>query len=201
MKRTLALLVVLAVAVQANPTAWQADADAHVINQSPDENFGSLDEIAVRYDEHTEYRSFIHFDLPDPHGDDEVMEGVLELNVDTYHSPGIIGIYLLSEDWDELSVTWNDQPTYDTEKMLFQDWVYYYGYWIELTLDGSVLTEWFQEEPFNNYGMIMIADPDMSWPNIFFKSRETSSEPLLWLYPDPWPVESVSWGVIKANDW
>jgi len=201
MKPMLALIIVLAVAAQANPSAWQADADAYVFSEEPDENYGDLDVIAVQYDEYMEYRSFIHFDLPEPHGDDDVIEGVLELDVDTYHSPGIIGIYLLSEDWDEMSVTWNDQPTYDAEKVLFHDWVYYYGYWVELTLDGSVLTEWLQEEPFNNYGMILIADPYMTWPDLFFYSRETPDEPLLWLYPDPWPVLSLSWGVVKATEW
>jgi len=169
MKWTLVLLVMLAVAVQANPTAWQADADSLIMSDPPD--------------------------------DAEIAEGVLELDVDRFSSPGVVGIYLLSEDWDEFSVTWNNQPTYDTEKMLFKDWVYYYGYRFELTLDGSILTEWFQEEPFNNFGMIITSDPYMTWPDMSFKSRETAYEPLLWLYPDPWPVESLSWGVIKATEW
>lgn len=203
MKRTLAAICMLACAVLGNPSYWVPDADSLVKSDDPEDEWGESELLAVRFHEGSpeEARSFMHFDLPGASPDTHIEYGILKLDLreDLSFEPGEIGIYKVTESWDESTINWNNQPAYDPAKMMFHGWISYDDV-IELRLESDVLQEWIYD-PSENYGMIFLAYDMFSPISIFINSRETDYLPELWLYPDPFPVESLSWGMIKATEW
>src|SRR4030042_4025345 len=203
MKRTLALLLLSLSAVLANISQWVPDADSLVTGEDPEGEWGDSELLAVRlfdYYPPIETRSFMHFDLPEAPPDTYIDYGILELDLDRVDYPGgEIGIYKVTESWDESTVNWNNQPTYDPAKMMFHGWIHDVDI-VDIRLEGEVPQEG-GCDPSENYGMIFATYNYSSPLSIFFYSRESDSSPILWPHPDPYPVESLSWGGIKAIEW
>ncbi|MCK4593654.1 DNRLRE domain-containing protein [bacterium] len=204
MKAVLAGVCLLVAAGLANITYWEADADAEVRSYSPDGEFGHSDYLSVWMDEddEVEYRSFIHFDLSNIHPHTFIEYGLLRLHLYwTGFESGMLAAYKVTDSWEESTITWNNQPAYDLEKVLFYDWIQW-AEEVELELDGSVIQEWV-DNPSDNYGMILVVANLFypHWQDLAFMSRETDDGPLLELHPDPFPVESLSWGMIKVTEW
>jgi len=202
MKRMFVAICVITSSVLANISYWEPDADAEVLESEPTSERGASECLSVQYNYiEEEERSFIHFDLSDVSPGTYIESGILYFRLWwTMFNSGILTVCKVEDDWEEYAITWNNQPEYDPDKILYQDWIPQWQEYMSIELDGSIIQEWV-DDPLDNYGMVLVADPCFFYGQLMFMSRETDDEPYLELNPYPFPVESLSWGLIKATEW
>ena len=90
----------------------QATEDTYANSTNPDTNYGSSDSLSSGYDGSAVYRTFLKFDLSNIPAGNIVTSATLRLHNNFISIPAPeLDVYQISDRWEELTVTWNDQPS------------------------------------------------------------------------------------------
>jgi hypothetical protein len=85
--------------------------DARIEQTEPEKNFGTLVELKVRSKNNENKRTFIKFDLSSIPQNVTINQALLQLYlIDAPGSSRVYEIYRVLENWEERSITWNNQP-------------------------------------------------------------------------------------------
>ncbi|HIJ71667.1 MAG TPA: DNRLRE domain-containing protein [Planctomycetes bacterium] len=85
--------------------------DTYVNSSDPCANYGNSNSLSSGYDGSAVYRTFLKFDLSIIPPGNVVTLATLRLNNNFISIPAPeLDVYPISDRWDELTVTWNDQP-------------------------------------------------------------------------------------------
>jgi PKD repeat protein len=85
--------------------------DARIEQIEPEKNFGTLVELKVRSKNNENKRTFIKFDLSSIPQNVTIHQALLQLYlIDAPGSSRVYEIYRVLENWEERSITWNNQP-------------------------------------------------------------------------------------------
>ncbi|HDR06951.1 MAG TPA: DNRLRE domain-containing protein [Candidatus Coatesbacteria bacterium] len=207
-----ACLVVLVAAAATEAAEWvtiEADADAYVRYyeewesepQYADDNYGGEPLMYVLYNF---YQwgvdieiAYMHFDfsgLGDYDGQ-YLIGAQLVLHAE-HGGAGWQRFLAVAEAWDEMTITFNNQPSWGGQLALFE---MYEGY-NYVDLDVGPIAPWV-DAPETAYG-ILIWDTEQVMendPSAKIHTRETDFAPELWLTFSGPAVQEASWGEIKAS--
>jgi hypothetical protein len=86
----------------------QVDKDAYISEYHPDANFGPENVLRVGRDNYGEIRSFYHFNISSVSRD--WREAWIYVKFDYGTSLIDIGVYFTLNNWDEMTITWNNRP-------------------------------------------------------------------------------------------
>jgi hypothetical protein len=209
MKRLILILLCLVAAACAVTEVLQPGpsecCDSFVWQQEADWNYDYLDFFDFGYDEGFVLALLRFAELDDPRFDDcEVEVATLALRPITdagWGTPPMdCHLRRIVEDWDEETVTWNNQPDYDDPTLDFSytsdsGWLY-----VDVT---EIVRNWLEDgEP--NHGFIF-GPQGSDYCGALVYSGEYSDNPdwrpaLQIRYTPETAVEQVSWGEIKALD-
>jgi len=178
-----------AVAVSNLPSGWAAASsvtlnpsqDAYVRSDLPSNNYGSSTSLEV--DASPEIRAYIKFDLSAIPEHSVIVSATLRLYASGfeggYTTPPTVCVYRVTGSWDEATVTWDTQPSYDNTTS--------YGC-IEVSSgwnewDITDLVQAWVNGTYDNYGIAIINQYERK---VSFSSREGSYPPeLLVEYVEP----------------
>jgi hypothetical protein len=102
-----------------------------------------------------EWRALIIWDLSALPEGAEITSAEMGLYCfDTQGEPtGLLGFYLITDEWNEQTVTWNNQPEYDADEVLTFDWPWQgQVHYFDVT---EFVTGWYSAE-YDNHGLIGI---------------------------------------------
>jgi len=175
-----------------------------------DENFGDGEELVCKcyfwYGDLELCHVLVYFDLDEIGPGDEVLEARLSL----YSLEGTISgaddwgfkVYRIDEPWEEMTVTWANQP--DTDELI--------GAWSDLPPTGQYcdvavldpdIIGWMARNPDENYGILYYAwlssQSTTATCYLDASSREGGHPPQLKLLFSEADVQEASWGEIKAS--
>ena len=118
--------------------------DAHVLEESPDDNYGSSNLLYLGGTINARVNLFIEFDLSSITPGTKINTARLDFYVDGgngwyYYD---YGIYKVGSVWDESTITWNNQPSDITiiDTVSTYDWPYYS--WNSIHGLESLVQEW-----------------------------------------------------------
>ncbi|KUP08306.1 hypothetical protein Q75_02940 [Bacillus coahuilensis p1.1.43] len=126
--------------------------DSHVSERYPSDNFensyiGKVGEGKTS----GKNRNFYKFTIPTLKSGDMVINATLGVHAETTHaSKPQVNVHKVTKDWNEKTITWNNQPTYDTKVIDYEvldtvDWHYF-----DVT---SIVKDWYTTG--KNYGLML----------------------------------------------
>jgi hypothetical protein len=108
------LLSLVASNVNASTSKIYTLADSRVVHTTPNMNYGDNDVLDVSWDGMHE-RSFLRFSLSSIPSGSTISLVTLHLRTEHTDGGGIVAVYFVSDDgWGEMTITWNNQPSYST---------------------------------------------------------------------------------------
>ena len=152
--------------------------DSDVISGSPDFNPGSYQGLWVGYNS-TKYRAYLQFDLsptPLPAGA-VVTNAYLKLYQYNFIGSGSfsVGLYKVTGNWGENSITWNNQPTSSSGAEAFRTIYTSTGTWRTWYIDD--LVKGWLEGSISNYGMLLKpADESSNDKAAYFRSSDYTTD-------------------------
>jgi hypothetical protein len=160
-------------------TIQPSSADARVEEKNPrdDENFGSGNELKIKSKVNDNKRTFIRFDLSSLPNGINVTQAILQLYLNDAPDADVsrtYNLYRVTNNWGELSITWNNQPTAtstvtsSTTSGIVKD--------VWLPWDVTTDVNYFYNNSSQNFGW-MIQDREEDSPNqreSVFHSKEAS---------------------------
>ena len=179
--------------------------DSYVREDYPSDNYGTSSclELADKIDGNR--RAYVKFDLsPIPSGS-KIISAKLKLYYyyyySSWHDPAgkTVSAYRVLEDWDESTITWNNQPSYDSTPTASTEIPSYYA-WLEWDVTDDV--QGMVYGTYDNYGWcIRFATEDLtdSYSLIrFFSKEHDGSDPKL--YVEYIPPLTVNLTLVNKND-
>jgi hypothetical protein len=201
MKKLLFLLaaVVLATAALAVEVVLQPGAegkDAHIRSQGPTSNYGSYAYLTVNWSPAQESRGLVEFNLSTIPSGANITSAILELYTYTNNPNDNFAIYRITATWDEMAVTWSNQPAHAATAYattLVQGAGTYS--WNITTL----VQEWVNNT-YPNYGFKLIRPSALtsSWPYFASSDHATYAHPKLTVNYTMTGVAPSSLGRVKA---
>ena len=167
-------------------------ADAYVWKYYPDDNFGSDDKLYIDDGSNFTRRIFICFDLSSiPSG-----STILSAKIRLYYYGGDqtgrqVNVHRVLASWNESSITWNNQPSFDSTPSTSINMPSSYG-WVEFDVTEDVQKMFNGEIP--NYGWCIKFNTEnvSDSSTYYFYSRERSSDiPELYVEYSP-PIPDVT---------
>ncbi len=135
--------------------------DCYVDNSQPNTSIAFANHLLVGKNSLGLTRTFVKYTLPDLPDENYIMTNAtacfLQKSLDNISSSGAyMTIHRVTEDWEnDLSVTWNNQPSYDSEVLDYADYVNTSGYQYNFDITRLV-KEWYNGET-PNYGIMLKA--------------------------------------------
>jgi hypothetical protein len=159
--------------------------DSYVQQNNPNGNYGTAGHLYIcsnNSSDNTIARSLIRFNFPYTNPNYNVL--FAELQVTMFDHAGTdfeIEVHNVLEPWNELTVTWDSQPSYETECAAILP--YHEDNW---TFDITDLVRYWADAPSMNHGLMLKLSveqyPDSIGRGAYFYSRDTSSS-LQWDKP------------------
>lgn len=156
----------------AKVTVWHKQ-DSWVIEVHPNSNWGNSPNLDVGGQQGGYIWTLIKYDLPDLDPAVTINSAKMRLyhygNSYTPPDPITINAHEILEDWDESTVTWNNQPSHSSDVVgSITKSPKEYGWWeIGIT---SLVKKWISKES-PNYGVKLIA-PEATEGSVIFSSKE-----------------------------
>jgi hypothetical protein len=200
---TVTALVLLAAACSADQVVLQPTGtdsqDAYLEETDPNSNFGSEEELLVSLEAGGERSSLIRFTELDDYQGVTVNSALLELYVEHITELIDMSSWLVTENWDEATVTWSNRPSLLAGSDI-QFAIPDFGYWKSVDVTDYAV-EWLENGLPNN-GIYLIYE-GAEYRTATLCSGENSDDtqtPRLTLEYQPTAVETASWGAIKAGN-
>lgn len=129
--------------------------DSTVQTAFPDDNYGIYTMAAVGNSTSSILRTYIKFDLSSIPVNARVVDADLKLyQYDTFGTDDLtIGLYNVTGDWDESTITWNLQPTSSTDAEITNDITAGATTWESWDIDA--LVQGWLDGTITNYGMVL----------------------------------------------
>ncbi|UCF13321.1 MAG: DNRLRE domain-containing protein [Thermoplasmatales archaeon] len=121
--------------------------DVDIRHEDPNQNFGTSEDIVVRNDYGMTGSGFaldglIRFDISSIPQGTSIVYATLKLfyyaYLDTPPAGRDLNLYRITSDWDEMSVTWNTQPTYASQPTTFSTVPPFTGVWMEWDVTSDI---------------------------------------------------------------
>ena len=198
--RTISLILLLTPALASGVTSTEyATADAYISQSNPNSNYGAEDSLYIGCNgENVYFVTYLKFDLTDYMGyiiDDATLN--VYCSHINYVGPDYPTILygVVENDWDEMTITWNNTPGSINETVEEYAQPSSQGWWY---LDVTTIVQYWLDDVYDNTGFEVFNWIESTSSEAIFNSREHSqNNPYLELnYPVP--VESESLGEIKA---
>jgi len=141
-------------------------ADAFILNTKPAINFGDLDDLVVGLYDSNLTRSLLRFDVSAIQTGLTIVKAVLKLSAHIIQGSGQVGVYGLIGSWDELGVTWYNQPGIRTPAESTSPM----ASTVELDITRLFLG-WYKQSLANN-GIVVMSSDEQVQSHIVFASRE-----------------------------
>jgi hypothetical protein len=152
--------------------------DSYVFENLPDTNFGASDTLCIRSNvSNWGYitRTLFKFDLSPISPGTAIQSAILGLYM--FNQSGVdfeVEVHCILEPWDEMGVTWNNQPQYDSSIAGILD---YQGYtWWEF--DITDLVQFWVDNPTLDYGALLKFETEQYLDSLgrvaMFYSRDTA---------------------------
>jgi len=160
--------------------------DTNIKHGISSNNFGSSNKIIIR----NEYGyagssgwgwdALIKFDTSNIPEDTNIISAKLKIyyydhNYYNYTNHNL-NIYRITNDWDENIVTWDNQPTYESQKTTTSNISDFPSSWIEFDVTDNVQN--YINKDLNNYGWKISDETDwehFSIPEFFFKTKDSNN--------------------------
>jgi len=141
-------------------------ADAYVLNTKPTMNFGDLCDLVVGLYDSSLARSLLRFDVSTIQPGLTIVKAVLRLSAHIIQGSGQVSIYEPIEYWDELGVTWYNQPGIRSpaESTAFMASI------VELDITKLFLG-WYKQSRANN-GVVLVSSDEQNQNHMVIASRE-----------------------------
>ncbi|RLG81320.1 MAG: hypothetical protein DRO09_02110, partial [Thermoprotei archaeon] len=127
--------------------------DSYVSEYSPDDNYGSNNELSIQDRDGVTNRVFIRFDLSSLPSEATILLANVRLYYYSYYQDNPSGkqtdIHRVLESWDESTITWNNQPSYASVATSSTDMPSSYG-WVEWNVTDDV--QGMVDGTYDNYG-------------------------------------------------
>ncbi|MBD3399975.1 MAG: DNRLRE domain-containing protein [Candidatus Coatesbacteria bacterium] len=170
--------------------------DTYVYRATPDDNYGNEAGMYVSSTTQCEDVTLLAFDLSALPAGGAVRSAWLELYLTTVNEPAPVLLELVSEPWDEETVTWNTRPAYDDTFQAAAD-PQADSWWDPVEVTDFVAAWYEGDQP--NYGFAVYLEPTGSAGLIYaYSSQRTENQPRLTIEFSPQAVLPASWGRIKA---
>jgi len=177
----LALISPFFLSVKASSTTVTLTAtdDAYILSNSPDNNYGDESELRFGYNSDLwNYRTYIRFDLSSIPENAVIISAKLKLVDNRDDTSNLnIEVHRVIGDWDESSITWNNQPGYDSV-VISSATSGYAGDVIEW--DVTDLVQAWVNGTYNNYGFALIGGQTDYYERAYSKeASEPNNRPIL----------------------
>lgn len=157
----------LSVRASSSTSTLNPSADAEVNTNNPDANYGSNTYYRVGVLSGKKYRVYIKFDLTGIPEGSAIISATLKLHKQS-GTDITVNVHKVSGSWSETGITWNNQPSYDSDTAASDSAPNAEG-WFEFDVT-SVVQAWIDGE--SNYGFVL--ENDGATYSIVFDSREAS---------------------------
>ena len=171
-------IVVVSLILPLGAQVFEPTQDSYVYQYSPNSNYGAERQLKIYsniFDENTITRSLIEFDLTSIPPGTGIQSALL--NIYMFNQAGsdfAIEARGVLNPWNEMNVTWNNQPAHDTDLAAILPYQGY-GWW---HFDITALAQFWVDNPGLNHGlklkMEMEQYPDSLGRAAYFYSRDTS---------------------------
>jgi len=181
-----------------NPTA-----DSPVYGYLPTSNYGSQSYGFWGFYNGYGMRTLNKYDLTSVTGTVAKVELSFQLQQNN-NATGKMWACKVNGDWQEMTVTWNTQPTHDdtaaTGRMLDIDWVTGLGpFRVDCTAVAVTVVQGWINTPATNYGLILKKDPETGvTPRCYPYMKESTYQPVRLIVTTTSGVEPNSLGRVKA---
>jgi len=160
--------------------------DSNIKHGLSSSNFGESNKIIIRNEYGYagslgwEWDALIKFAISNITEDTSIISAKLKIyyyeqNYYNYTNHNL-NLYRITNDWDENTVTWNNQPAYDSQKTTIAIISDFPSKWIEFDVTDNV--QEFINKDLNNYGWKINDETDwehFSIPEFFFKTKESNN--------------------------
>lgn len=153
--------------------------DSDVDERDPDANSGSYEALYSGCTTlHKKFRAYLQFDLSNVPGNARIIDAYPKLYQNSSSGTGsfTVGLYKVTSDWEEGTITWNNQPTSSTVAEAFCT-VYASTAWRTWYNIGDLVQGWV-DGSITNYGMLLKVTGETSIIMIaIFTSSDHTTDP------------------------
>jgi len=159
-----------------------AIADSYVDSSSPDTNYGSEEELKIKFNSHQAYL-YVMFDLSSIPSDATILLAELELYITSISGRGPWGTlrtgthHCPDNTWSEYGITWNNKPNFKQEATSLKSfgmWV-----WLDVYESWNITEDVIESRWVGKLTEVLKFESTEDYGDFTFQSRESSHKPRL----------------------